>query len=148
MDSNLDLTNSNADLNNKRDVCKFCNAPLPANAKNDFCQNCQDRILFMEVKDYIRANDVNEFQVAAHFGIPLRMVKGWIKEGRIEYKEDVTGKHIVANLHCSGCGAPITFGTLCSKCLKLVNRNMQGFGKKQPTEEDKMRFLSNELERI
>lgn len=123
-------------------VCQFCNAPLPKDEKDGLCINCRDRSLFMDVRDYIRENDVNEFQVAEHFEIPLRVVKNWIKEGRIEYKEDVTGKHIIANIHCTNCGAPITFGTLCIKCLKKVNKNIQGFGKQESTDADKMRFFN------
>ena len=37
------------------------------------------------MKDYIRENNVNEFQVAEHFGIPLSIVKRWMRELRIEY---------------------------------------------------------------
>lgn len=124
-------------------TCQFCNAPLPKDYKENLCLNCQERALFLEVKDFIRANDVNEFQVAEHFGIPLRIVKAWIKEGRIEYKEDANGMHIIANIHCTNCGAPITFGTLCSKCLKKMNRNIEGFGAQLPSEDDRMRFLNN-----
>lgn len=127
-------------------VCQFCNAPLPTDAKDGLCANCRDRALFIEVRDFIRENDVNEFQVAEHFGIPLRVVKNWINEGRIEYREDPTGKHIIANIHCKGCGGPITFGTLCTRCLKKMNKNFEGFGKQAPTNADKMRFLNEDTD--
>ena len=29
----------------------------------------------------------------------------------------------IAGLHCQRCGAPVTFGTLCPKCLRLLNGN-------------------------
>ena len=127
-------------------TCEFCNAPLPIDCKEKLCTNCKERILFLSVKDFIRAYDVNEFQVAEHFGIPLRIVKNWIKEGRIEYKEDTNGKHIIANIHCKGCGAPITFGTLCSKCLKKSNRNIEGHSTSKPAENERMRFLKEHEE--
>ena len=75
----------------------------------------------------------------------MASVKGWIKEGRIEYKEMVDGKRSINNhLSCERCGAPVTFGTLCSKCLKLLNKNMHGYDlhKHQP-DDDRMRFLNN-----
>ena len=75
--------------------------------------------LFREVKEYIRANDVNAYDVADHFHIPLHQVKEWIREGRIEYRENPSAK--IEELHCQRCGTPISFGTLCSKCLKHVN---------------------------
>lgn len=134
---------SNNTINYK--YCEFCGAPIPRSSEEKFCTSCRDRILFQQVKDYIRANDVNEFQVAAHFGLPLRIVKGWIKEGRIEYKEMMDGKRSINNhLSCERCGAPVTFGTLCSKCLKLLNKNMHGYDlHKQQPDDDRMRFLNN-----
>ena len=126
--------------------CEFCGAPIPRNSEEKFCERCRDRILFQQVKDYIRANDVNEFQVAAHFGIPLRTVKGWIKEGRIEYKEMADGKRSINNnFSCERCGAPVSFGTLCPKCLKLLNKNMHGYDLRKPqADDDRMRFLNND----
>ena len=73
-----------------------------------------------EVKEFIRTHDVNEYEVAEHFKIPLRQVKSWIKDGRIEYKQSESASTI-AGLHCQRCGAPVTFGTLCPKCLRLLN---------------------------
>ena len=138
---------SNSDYNSNTlsyKACEFCHAPIPRYAEERFCPRCRERVLFMEVRDYIRKNDVNEFQVAEHFGIPLRIVKDWIREGRIEYKDDGTGSHIIVDNNCSRCGAPVKFGTLCSKCLKMMNRNMQGFGKQQIPEDDRMYYLDEE----
>ena len=55
--------------------------------------------LFDAVRNYIRENDVNEFGVAAHFGIPVSRVKAWIREGRIEYKE-LDGSVFAEDKHC------------------------------------------------
>jgi len=65
--------------------CEYCGAPIPRNSEEPYCAQCRERVLFLEVKDYIRENNVNEFQVAEHFGIPLRLVKHWMRERRIEY---------------------------------------------------------------
>ena len=66
--------------------CEVCNRPLPANSKGTICTFCAEQMLFSEVKDYIRENDVTEYDVAVHFDIPIQQVKRWIREGRIEYK--------------------------------------------------------------
>lgn len=124
--------------------CEYCGGILPRNSTSDFCKSCQEILLFHEVKEFIRANDVNEFQVAEYFELPLRVVKGWIKEGRIEYKELPSGEKTLNNtLVCEACGAPVTFGSLCRKCLKLLNRNMQGYGMQTLTSEERMHFLNN-----
>ena len=92
--------------------CEFCGRPLPKNYEGELCPRCKDNQLFNEVKHFIRSNNVNEYEVAAHFGIPLKQVKEWIRDGRIEYRTKNAASNVSA-LHCQQCGAPITFGTLC-----------------------------------
>ena len=82
------------------------------------CPTCQEAQLFRNVRDYIRANTVNEYEVAEHFHIPLRQIKEWIREGRIEYHE-VNTASTISGMHCQRCGAPVSFGTLCPNCLPL-----------------------------
>ena len=101
--------------------CEFCGRPLPKNYEGELCPRCKDNQLFNEVKHFIRSNNVNEHEVAAHFGIPLKQVKEWIRDGRIEYRTKNAASNVSA-LHCQQCGAPITFGTLCPKCLKVLNQ--------------------------
>lgn len=125
--------------------CEFCMAPIPQDQEIPYCTACQDKIIFQHVKDYIRANDVNEFQVADHFNIPLRMVKNWIKEGRIEYKELAHGKKALNNnLRCIKCGATISFGSVCSKCLRALDKNIHGYDIQKLQEDDRMRYLRND----
>ena len=142
MDSNntLDFNESPRANSLNYKYCTFCGKPIPRSADFVCCPDCQELILFSAVRDYIRANDVNEFQVAEHFDIPLRMVKHWIKEGRIEYKTAGDGRYI-NSIHCSRCGAPATFGTVCAACLKLLNNTVRGYGKQVASEDDKMRYL-------
>ena len=142
MDSNntLDFNESPRANSLNYTYCTFCGKPIPRSADFVCCPDCQELILFSAVRDYIRANDVNEFQVAEHFDIPLRMVKHWIKEGRIEYKTAGDGRYI-NSIRCSRCGAPATFGTVCAACLKLLNNTVRGYGKQVASEDDKMRYL-------
>ena len=71
--------------------CVHCGHAIPRSSEFACCATCQDTILFHEVKNYIRENNVNEFQVAEHFGIPLALVKRWMKEFRIEYVSPGSG---------------------------------------------------------
>lgn len=125
-------------------LCKSCGAPMSINNDSPYCDRCREYVLFQEVREYIRSNDVNEFQVAAHFDIPLRVVKNWIHEGRIEYKETSVGKRALNNnFKCEVCGAPVSFGTLCTKCLKQLNKQtIRGYDMSKPSEEDRMFYLN------
>ncbi len=132
-------------MENKQEerCCQSCGRPLPARYEGDCCVNCMERQLFDRVRDYIRANDVNEYNVAEHFNISHRKVKGWIKEGRIEYKEQEQKN--VSAIYCSRCGAKVNFGTLCQKCLKIMNgEKREGFGMPTRGEEGRMRFMDSE----
>lgn len=100
--------------------CEYCKRPLPSKYEPALCPRCADAQLFRDVKEYIRSNDVNEYEVAEHFSIPLKQVKNWIREGRIEYRTDPeTEKHV--RMHCQNCGVQISFGSLCQKCMKQAN---------------------------
>lgn len=122
--------------------CEYCKRALPIHFEPNLCPKCQDADLFRQVKEFIRANIVNEYEVATHFHIPLKQVKEWIREGRIEYREEETAKTVVG-LRCMHCGAPVSFGSLCSKCLKQMNGN-KGFSSENASSDDnRMRFLDS-----
>ena len=101
------MDNPKSLFNNNTKVCENCKRPLPHDYKENLCPRCLDLALFREVKEFIRTHDVNEYEVAEHFKIPLRQVKSWIKDGRIEYKQSESASTI-AGLHCQRCGAPVT----------------------------------------
>ncbi len=122
--------------------CPSCGILLPADVpKGQLCPACIEMNLFADVREFIRTHDVNEYEVAIHFGIPRSKVKQWIIEGRIEYKDD--GQKYLAKGHCQMCGAPVTFGNLCAACNKrLEEKKKQGFATIKPSEEDvRMRFI-------
>lgn len=100
-------------------VCKRCKRKLHELYKEELCPECLEFEIFIEVKDYIRANDVKENDVAEHFGIPVSKVRRWIKEGRIQYKCE--NSKTVSGVHCQICGKSMEFGTLCAECKKLQN---------------------------
>lgn len=124
--------------------CAQCRKPLSLSYPDDICPDCKERQLFNEVKEYIRSNVVNEYQVCEHFHLSHHKVREWIREGRIEYVKN--GDQVVMiSLHCKNCGAPITFGSLCSKCLKKQN-TQRGHAYAAPSKEgdNRMHFLDSE----
>lgn len=135
---------SNNDRKSKYNLCEYCGAPIPTTSEDSFCDACREYVLFQQVREYIRENDVNEFQVSSYFNIPLRVIKQWIKEGRIEYKTLEDGKRTInSRMRCERCGAPVTFGVLCPKCLQLLNKNVSGYNVQSLDNDDRMFFLNN-----
>ncbi|MCI7131807.1 MAG: FeoC-like transcriptional regulator [Lachnospiraceae bacterium] len=120
--------------------CSMCGRLMPIDYEKDFCPACEDDVLFKEVREYIRSHDVTEFELAEIFNISQSKVRKWIKEGRIEY---VTAENKMVNTRCQRCGVPITFGTLCSDCMRVMNGSKEmsfiSAGKKQ--DRNRMRFL-------
>lgn len=104
--------------------CLWCHRPLASDSESDYCPSCQESLEFREVREYVRTHEVNEFQLAEAFGIPLRRVKGWIRDGRLEYKEM---PQKIKNLHCENCGREIKFGTLCPECNRKFYGVQGGF---------------------
>ncbi len=133
-------------FDNDGKTCIVCGRPLPDDFEGDMCPPCKEHDLFQQVKEYIRSNDVNEFDVADKFELPLLKVKSWIREGRIEYKDTSTDglrSHTMQSLHCQICGKAITFGTLCPQCLK--KQNSKGVGLTSPNQSDgSMHFLDSD----
>ncbi|MDD7404138.1 MAG: hypothetical protein SO170_01190 [Butyribacter sp.] len=121
----------------KEKVCPDCNQLLSELYPDELCPLCKERHLFNDVRDYIRENDVREHEVAEHFNIPISKVRGWIREGRIQYKGD-TAKSITG-VHCRICGKPISFGVTCAECHSLETLQVVAASKKAEAEE--MRFL-------
>lgn len=104
--------------------CNWCHRPLAKDSEVDLCPACQESMQFREIREYVRKHDVNEFQLAEVFGIPLRRVKGWIREGRLEYKEL---EQTMKNLYCEKCGKAIQFGSLCPECNRALYGVQGGF---------------------
>lgn len=119
--------------------CEYCGKPLPLSFEGTVCAACQEQQLFRDVKEFIRSNDnVTEYDVAKQFDIPIQRVKHWIREGRIEYKDNNLN---TITMHCMECGAPISFGRLCAKCLK--KQSVSGHSKLANEAPGRMRYLED-----
>ena len=117
--------------------CSWCHCPIPEDSENDLCKNCQASMEFREIREYVREHDVNEFQLAEVFGIPLRQVKQWIREGRLEYKEL---QNTMAGLHCQRCGKAIAFGNFCPECNRAEYGVQGGFETLKDDADEQIRF--------
>lgn len=124
--------------------CKICNRILPSEYEFEMCPYCIESELFREVKSYIREKKVTEYDVAQHFDLPLRRVKAWIREGRIEYTQDESKTSL--GRHCARCGEIVALGELCPTCKMILKRQETkiGFGKDAVLENGKMRFIDSE----
>ena len=114
-----DMDNNRGFFQNYR-YCNDCKRMLPEDYNYELCPACLEQRLFREVRDYIRTNDVTEYDVAEKFDLPVRRVRAWIKEGRIEYRGDKDNQ--VIGLHCARCGELITIGAFCPRCIKLMQQ--------------------------
>ncbi len=102
---------------------------VPKTYEKDLCPDCEREQLFRDVKEYIRENDVTEYDVALEFNIPHHQVKQWIREGRIEYKDNHLNTSVHTPKKCVQCGAPVPFDNiLCSKCKRQQKNEPPTFG--------------------
>ena len=116
--------------------CPLCHKALPKDYEQELCPLCEENELFGRVKEFIRSRNVTEYDVMEEFNIPLRKVKNWIKEGRIEYKDLNVA---IKGWHCIICGEEIQFGSYCQKCYKLKTTPKATYAGQK--EENRMRFL-------
>lgn len=121
-------------------TCSQCGRYLDNMYTEELCPACKEMNLFSEVKEYIRENDVRENDVAEHFGISITKVRGWIREGRIQYRG--ADGQAISGVHCQICGKAIEFGTLCPECHKM--QGLQVVAKQYEEEKSAMRFLGKD----
>lgn len=70
--------------------CLRCGKLLPKSTEEEYCPSCKEAMLFDEVRDFIRENNVTEREVAEYFHLPKEKVKAWIRDGRVEYRNNRT----------------------------------------------------------
>lgn len=124
-------------------TCKRCGRDLHPTYPHELCPICMEMDLFNQVKEYIRSNeDVREQDVAEKFNIPIRKVRSWIREGRIQYKGEAANK--IGGVVCQICGKPISFGNLCPMCHSLKQLQVVRQYKKPSETAGEMHFIGKE----
>ena len=122
--------------------CEGCHTLLEGSYEFDMCPSCIEQEVFKQVREYIRNNDVTEYEVAERFSLPIERVKGWIREGRIQY-QDKPGERTLGQ-RCARCGLVIFQGEFCPKCLQFLRAPKGTLANNSLLdEESKMRFLNN-----
>ncbi len=121
-------------------TCVQCGRYLDDRYPGEICPTCEEMNLFSKVKEYIRENDVRETDVAEKFDIPVSKVRGWIREGRIQYKG--AGANAISGVHCQICGKAIDFGTHCPECHRA--QGLQVVAQRYKEEKSMMRFLGKD----
>ncbi|MBQ7077113.1 MAG: hypothetical protein IJM91_03140 [Lachnospiraceae bacterium] len=122
--------------------CKGCHVLLAPEYEFDMCPTCIEQETFKLVRDYIRSNEVTEYDVAERFDLPVSRVKAWIKEGRIQYKEREGQKAL--GQRCARCGDLIVSGDFCPKCITFLRAPKARLVYTPDDETDKMRYLNND----
>lgn len=84
MAGRLDL-NAQGKLHGK--CCSVCGKRVPRSSHRDMCHDCIKRVLYADVKEYVRTHEVTELEVADKFDIDIAIVKEWIREGMLEHKQ-------------------------------------------------------------
>ena len=69
-------------------VCKTCGKRIPMSNTRDICNDCLKVKIFPQIRDFVRENDVSAFELAEMFDIDLEIVEDWLREGRLEYKNN------------------------------------------------------------
>lgn len=101
--------------------CIQCKRFMSVRYIPNICPICEEINLFREVRDYIRENEVNAFQVADKFNLPLEKVKTWIRCGKIEYKGRARRKE---EYFCLKCGKALFKGSYCPQCEQEAIRTI------------------------
>lgn len=107
---------------------------------NRICDNCQkeEEESFRKLKDFIDENpNALIKEVTESTGISSKKILSYIREGRI-----IVTKGLSSELKCTHCGAQISTGKFCDKCVIKINNEVSDmFSQKEPTA--KMHIKSN-----
>jgi flagellar operon protein (TIGR03826 family) len=86
------------------------------------CPDCvpEDETVFEAVRVYIKDHPENSLAVVAKdTGVSVKKILRYIKEGRLEISHGMRGEIV-----CENCGAPITKGKYCDKCVIEINQQV------------------------
>lgn len=105
---------------------KLKNCPMCGKLFADFgshvCQDCYEKMRKMEsdVVNYVRDNPNSKIpEIVEATGADEKMIKRMIREGRF------VQVGVPLSYPCKKCGAPITQGELCQKCMTEMRESLQ-----------------------
>lgn len=95
------------------DNCKRC-GKLFASLSSRLCPECADLMddYLGKAKEVLfRKPEIDVMELSEQAGIPFDVVKTFIKEGRLQFRQPGALK-----VECEMCGSPISSGTKCHAC--------------------------------
>jgi predicted amidophosphoribosyltransferase len=97
-------------------VCAFC-GKLFQSMGPDICPECSVKLdeEFVRVREYLYDNPghIDVMDIVNNTGVSEKAVLRFIKDGRLARKVSTEE----AGLRCAICGAPISAGRLCRRCM-------------------------------
>ena len=97
-------------------VCAFCGR-LFQSMGQDLCPECSVKLDedFVRVREYLYDNPghIDVMDIVKNTGVCEKAVLRFLKDGRLSRK--ISDRE--ADLRCAICGAPISSGRLCRRCL-------------------------------
>ena len=106
-------------------VCSSCHGRLKYVGGGHYeCLECGHEEVddFGRVKDFIDENGPSPGIVIADCtGVPIDLINGMLKEGRLEIPEN---SQIFAK--CEKCGCSIRYGRYCPECMKQTTNSLRG----------------------
>ncbi|HHW68303.1 MAG: hypothetical protein PWP07_852 [Epulopiscium sp.] len=125
--------------------CARCGKLYEYNGISDYCPICMqyDEAIFQKIKEYLNEHPkATVIQVATDLDIPVKMIKKYLREGRLEIVEAEN-----FFLNCEKCGAPIKTGRYCDKCARDFDSGVKRITNEAATNihnrkySEKMRYL-------
>lgn len=98
----------------QNNLCKVCGRFFEAEVASDYCPSCKalDDDMYDSVRQYLLLKPrASIFEVTTELKIPVKTIKRFLREDRLEIVESDNGF-----LKCDTCGISIHSGYLCKSC--------------------------------
>lgn len=124
--------------------CVRCGKAYEYNGISNYCPICMrfDEENFKMIKEYLYEHPkATVLQVAGDLDISVKMIKRYLREGRLEIIEAEN-----FFLECEQCGTSIKTGRYCEKCMKYLDNSIKKITNEaakhiNQRQNEKMRYL-------
>lgn len=106
----------------QKNSCKVCGRFFESEVQAEYCPECKksDDIMYTKVREFLLEKPRSSiFTVTTELKIPVKVIKRFLREDRLEIVEVNNGF-----LKCDKCGKSISSGYYCSECKAGRNRNI------------------------
>lgn len=106
--------------------CLKCKKLIPDETIRDYCPVCYEiyEVLFDKIRNYLEDHPMaTSFEVSEYTGVNHKIVKGFVKEGRLIELESEK-----VNISCKRCGSLILsiYHEYCPKCESNLLKELNG----------------------